>query len=673
MSKSQSIQNIKDLHVVFKTHLDIGFTDFAYKVKEQYMEDFIPRALKLSKEIKEKRPDLSFVWTTGSWLIYEALEIYKGKQLKEFEHAITERQITWHGLPFTTHSELMDKSLFRFGISLSKELDKRFGKKTIAAKMTDVPGHTRAIVPLLAEAGIKFLHIGLNPGSTAPDVPKTFLWRHSDGSEITVLYDSEDYGGLSLLPEFSIGLALASTEDNIGPPDLKSVINALDKYKKMFPGTNINISTLDDFGRKLYSVKASLPIVKSEIADTWIHGIGSDPLRTSRFLQLQRLRNKLLKSVNNSNEEHELKAFSRSLIMIPEHTWGVDVKTYMKDHKNYSPNGLEKLRKTDGFKKLEESWQEQRNFVEQAVSQLDSECFRKKAETALNKIIAKQPETEGFENISDKSRVFNTPWLSIAFDSNTGEICHLRDTNSKRTWATHKFPLAGFIYETFTDEDYNRFGYQYLRNWPNSLEWVPEDFTKPGIEKLNLKHLTVKPKLKSLWLKSEATGDNYFILEMDMPKSVVNNFGAPEKLTLEIHVHSNEQIVDFALQWFNKQACRLPEASWLSFSPIISSASGWSLKKMDSWFSPYEVVKNGNRKLHAVESVKYDDGFDNITLEPLDSPLMAPGERSLLDFNNKRPPMKNGVHFNLHNNIWGTNFRMWYGEDTRFRFRLNIG
>ena len=66
MSNVLSRNNIKYLHVVFKTHLDIGFTDFAYKVKEQYMQDFIPRAIKLSKEIKEKRPDLSFVWTTGS-------------------------------------------------------------------------------------------------------------------------------------------------------------------------------------------------------------------------------------------------------------------------------------------------------------------------------------------------------------------------------------------------------------------------------------------------------------------------------------------------------------------------------------------------------------------------------------------------------------------------------
>ena len=93
------------------------------------------------------------------------------------EDAILAGDITWHGLPFTTHSELMDADLFRFGLSLSKELDNRFGKHTIAAKLTDVPGHTRGIIPLLADAGIKFLHIGVNPGSTVPGVPPLFRWQ----------------------------------------------------------------------------------------------------------------------------------------------------------------------------------------------------------------------------------------------------------------------------------------------------------------------------------------------------------------------------------------------------------------------------------------------------------------------------------------------------------------
>jgi hypothetical protein len=81
----------------------------------------------------------------------------------------------------------MDGSLFRYGLSLSHTLDIRFGKHTIAAKMSDVPGHTRAIVPLLAEAEITFLHIGVNGASTPPAVPPLFVWRNPSGADVIVV------------------------------------------------------------------------------------------------------------------------------------------------------------------------------------------------------------------------------------------------------------------------------------------------------------------------------------------------------------------------------------------------------------------------------------------------------------------------------------------------------
>jgi len=30
------------------------------------------------------------------------------------------------------------------------------------------------------------------------------------------------------------------------------------------------------------------------------------------------------------------------------------------------------------------------------------------------------------------------------------------------------------------------------------------------------------------------------------------------------------------------------------------------------------------------------------------------------------------MHFNLLNNLWGTAFPQWQGDDTRFRFQLSL-
>lgn len=94
---------------------------------------------------------------------------------------------------------------------------------------------------------------------------------------------------------------------------------------------------------------------------------------------------------------------------------------------------------------------------------------------------------------------------------------------------------------------------------------------------------------------------------------------------------------------------------------------------MDREISPLEVVENGNRHLHA--SGKYvvcRKPNASLYISALDSPLVAPGQRSLLNFNNEQPDMRGGVHYCLLNNLWGTNFPMWFEEDCRFRFELKF-
>ncbi len=89
--------------------------------------------------------------------------------------------------------------------------------------------------------------------------------------------------------------------------------------------------------------------------------------------------------------------------------------------------------------------------------------------------------------------------------------------------------------------------------------------------------------------------------------------------------------------------------------------------------SPLRVVKDGNRNLHALgRGVSYQGADGSAFIETVDSALAASGQKRLLQFDNSFASLDKGWHFNLHNNIWGTNFPMWYGEDAVFRFRLNL-
>ncbi len=76
--------------------------------------------------------------------------------------------------------------------------------------------------------------------------------------------------------------------------------------------------------------------------------------------------------------------------------------------------------------------------------------------------------------------------------------------------------------------------------------------------------------------------------------------------------------------------------------------------------------------MHAVltRCLCHDRG-ESLVIETLDSPLFALGEKSALNFSRALPDLSRGVHCNLFNNAWGTNYIMWFGEDMRSRFRLS--
>ena len=44
--------SVDKVHLIFKTHLDVGFTDLAERVVASYFESFIPRAIETAAELR---------------------------------------------------------------------------------------------------------------------------------------------------------------------------------------------------------------------------------------------------------------------------------------------------------------------------------------------------------------------------------------------------------------------------------------------------------------------------------------------------------------------------------------------------------------------------------------------------------------------------------------------
>lgn len=655
-----------NVHLVFKTHLDVGFTQSAAAVTREYFTRHIPAALALARQMRQAERADRFIWTTGSWLIYEYLEQADATGRKAMEESITAGDIAWHALPFTTHTELMDVELFRFGLELSQRLDKRFGRRTIAAKFTDVPGHTRAIIPLMAEAGVQFLQIGVNPGSTVPAVPPLFRWQDPDtGQELMVMYES-GYGNAFILPGGEEALAFGHSSDNLGPQNMGEVDAIYQHLRLAYPGAQVFASTLNTFAEKLTPIRTQLPVLGQEIGDSWIHGVGSDPIKVSQFRELLRLRQEWLADNPAIRADPHFDRFHRSLLLVPEHTWGMDEKTFLGDHDHYAAGSFAAARTQENFRTFAASWAEKRAYIETAVAALGSTPQGVAARARLTAIRNVQPALDCWQEITVEQQQYADSSFVFGFDPQTGALNRLVSQSSGQSWAGVAGPLGWLRYQTFSAVDYERFFHQYIRPEEQANGWSREDFTKPGLENAHPIGRFWQPQVTAAFRRA----NQYLFILAGIPQSVTD-YGCPRTFYLLYRFNPEASEIEIELQWFDKPACRLPEATWFSFAPPVSTAAAWQIHKLGRNISPLEVVANGNRHLHACgQGVSCTDGSRTMVITALDSPLVAPGEPALLNFTNDQPDQTRGMHFNLHNNLWGTNFPMWFEEDCRFRFKL---
>src|ERR1017187_4871953 len=121
--------DVKRVLVMFKCHLDVGFTDTQAGVIKKYFEVYYPSAMKRAAAMREAGAD-RYTWTTGSWLLYEYLEQASADAKKRMEQAIAVGDVAWHALPFSWQTEVLDRTMITGAIGFSQSLDARFGRTT---------------------------------------------------------------------------------------------------------------------------------------------------------------------------------------------------------------------------------------------------------------------------------------------------------------------------------------------------------------------------------------------------------------------------------------------------------------------------------------------------------------------------------------------------------------
>ena len=657
---------VRRVLVAFKCHLDVGFTNTQAAVMRKYFDVYYPQAIETGAALRRAGGD-RYTWTTGSWLLYEYLEQANAEQRRAMEQSIAAGDISWHALPFSWQTEMLDRSMIDGALSLSRSLDARFGHKTIGAKMTDVPGHTRGIIAPLAAAGVTLLDIGVNGASTPPDVPDVFLWKSTDGSTLPMIYHRHDYGGTVVLPGTDTAFSMEMRGDNDGPHSQDEIRAIYTRLRQQFPGATISAATLSDVAAALAPVRDKLPVVTDEIGDTWIYGIPSDPPKVARYREAARLRQEWI-AQNKLEVGGEVdRALLRRMTLSVEHTWGTDTKRYL-DPNHYKPADLTAVLGEPGYRTMEASWQEKRDDLFDAMRRLPAP-MRVAMEQRLETLSVSAPSPVGMRPHA-APRVLDTAHFRIAMDPRTGAIIALISKTTGRAWASPKNPLALFTYQTLGPEAYDAFIAAYLTV---KTEWGPQDFGKPNLAHFGAASREWHPVLRQCWVSEDSQKHRLLAeLAIEDPASAAAGLVAwPASLYLDIVMPKKTPQLQIRFTSLGKQQNRLPEAMWLTFDPITSGAKGWELDKVGQPVRPEEVVRGGGRSMHAVsERLRYRDAQGQFELATLDAPVVALGARSPLDFSLELPTMEDGIHISLYNNAWGTNYPQWCGGDWTYRFTL---
>lgn len=658
--------DVKRVLTVYKCHFDAGFVDTQAVVVRRYFDQYFPRAIETA-DLLSRTDSPGYVWTTGSWLLYEYLEQASSEQRKKMELAIQSGFIAWHALPFTWQTELMDPTLITGAIALSKSLDKRFGTKTTGAKMTDVPGHTRGLISPLAAEGVTFLDIGVNDASTPAILPPLFRWKDGAGSQLTVMYHA-GYGAATIVPGTDFAIATVVKDDNAGPHTPEEIAKIVADLKKRFPGAEITPTSLTKIAEAVAPHAQSLPVVTQEVGDTWIHGIASDPLKVSRYREVCRLRQKWIQQGEfHIGDEADLKLL-RYLLLEVEHTWGTDTKTWL-DFDNYIPKDLAKMLDTKNYKVVQSSWQEKRRNLFLGMDTLPRE-LQTEAKLAVSSLDARQPGP--LKSGHPANREVETAHFIFELDGQTGAIAKLQQKNTGRQWASPSHPLALFSYQTLSQKDYATFFQNYVIS---EEDWAKKDFGKPNIERFGAESQLWKPSL--IQCEADENADAHRIVaRLEIRDAVAYASGRaafPRQVSIEYVLPKNKPMLEVNVYWSGKESTRMPEALWLSFHPQVANTRGWTMQKSGQQVSPFDVADSGNRHMHAVsDRVSCEDGQGRISFLTLDAPLVAFGPQSPLYFSRAEANLDGGIHFNLFNNAWGTNYIMWYGEDMRFRFAIEL-
>ena len=341
------------LYLLPHSHNDIGYTAVQTEVERKQWSN-LETAVETARKTAEYPAGSRFKWNVEvMWAVDSYLRQATPEKQKEFIDAVKAGSIELDALYANELTALCrPEELFRL-VECGGRIARRCGVPLESAMISDIPGYTWGLVPVLAQSGVKYFSVGPNHmdrigGTLAAWGDKPFYWVSPSGQEKVLCwvagkgYAFFHRGKLEQMGEVPIYEYLQRLEESgypydlvqlrytvggdNGPPD-PGMCDYVKQWNAKYAWPRLVIATASEACRELerrYGDK--LPEARGDFTPYWEDGAASTAYETAenrqaaeRLVQAETLFAMLRREPYQPDKIDEA---WRNILLFDEHTWG---------------------------------------------------------------------------------------------------------------------------------------------------------------------------------------------------------------------------------------------------------------------------------------------------------------------------------------------------------------
>jgi hypothetical protein len=348
----------RTIHLLHHSHVDIGYTHVQDEVKQIQWRN-LESAIKLSSESQNFPEGARFKFNSEvMWPIESYLREQSPEKVKAMREAISKGWIELDAFYANTLTELCTSEELVRLTNDSRRIASECNVKLQSAMITDIPGWSWGIVPVLAKSGVKYLSLGTNSGdrigSTIKDWgDRPFYWVSPSGEEKVLCWIHEKayslfhtglkydelkfrldegkiFGYMNELYTNNYPYEIITLRYNIGSdngPTDPTLSNAVKDWNEKYVTPKVKIMTVSEsFSEFENRYGGDIPSVTGAFTGYWEDGAASTAAETAlnRIAALNVNAAAALMVMNNNKgySADKMTEAWRNVLLYDEHTWG---------------------------------------------------------------------------------------------------------------------------------------------------------------------------------------------------------------------------------------------------------------------------------------------------------------------------------------------------------------